>query len=73
MLFRSTSIKAAPAEKRANAAAGVHSQLVSGPAFAAAIILAGAGAAAAAMLEAGWPLILTLPPAIYLLFSLKVA
>lgn len=72
-MFERTSIKAAPAEKRANAAEGVHSQLVSGPAFAAAMILAGAGAAATAMLEAGWPLGLTLPVAIYFLFALKVA
>jgi regulator of protease activity HflC (stomatin/prohibitin superfamily) len=72
-MFERTSIKAAPAEKRANAAEGVHSQLVSGPAFAAALILAGAGAAGAAVLEAVWPLGLTLPVAIYLLFALKVA
>ena len=71
-MFERTSIKAEPA-KRTNAAEGVHSQLVSGPAFAAAMILAGLGAAASAMLEAGWPLGLTLPLAIYILFALKVA
>lgn len=72
-MFERTSIKAAPAVKRANAAEGVHSQLVSGPAFAAAMILAGLGSAGAAILETGWPLGVTLPVAIYILFALKVA
>ncbi|MBA3975260.1 MAG: peptidase [Candidatus Solibacter sp.] len=72
-MFERTSIKTPPPVKQGNAGAGVHSQLVSGPAFAAAIILAGAGAAAAAALRSAWPLALLLPLALYLLFSLKVA
>lgn len=72
-MFERTSIKTPAPVRQGKGAVGVHSQLVSGPAFASALILAGAGAAASAALETGWPLGLTLPVAIYLLFSLKVA
>lgn len=72
-MFERTSITGTSKAKALSPADVVRSQPVSAPAFAAAMILVAAASAAAMAVKNEWPLVLLLPVAAYVLFSLKVA
>jgi regulator of protease activity HflC (stomatin/prohibitin superfamily) len=72
-MFERTTISTTAKSKTTGPADIVRTQPVSAPAFAAAMILLAAASALALAIGREWPLVVILPVAAYVLFSLKVA